>query len=144
MSENTLERISISLPGGLLANFDLMVERRGYGNRSKAVVEILNRELVDYGSELGNSVMAGTVTIVYSNGNGSVQSGLSAIERRYIDEVIGSLHVQLENDHTMEVVLVQGAGDKLREIADELTACRGVLTGRLTLSSAILPPIHQN
>jgi CopG family nickel-responsive transcriptional regulator len=144
MTEDSLQRISISLPQSLLINFDRMVVQWGYGNRSRAVVEVLNRELVEYGQELGDRVMAGTITIVYGNEREGTQSRLSTIQRKYIAEVISSLHVQLEQDHTMEVLLVQGPGTRLREIADKLTACSGVLTGKLSLSTTILPPIRQN
>jgi CopG family transcriptional regulator, nickel-responsive regulator len=144
MTEDPLQRITISLPQSLLVNFDRMVAQRGYDNRSRAVVEVLNREIVDYGQELGDRVMAGTITIVYGNEREGTQARLSAIQRKYIAEVISSLHVQLEHRHTMEVLLVQGPGTRLREIADELTACSGVTTGKLSLSATILPPIRQN
>jgi CopG family nickel-responsive transcriptional regulator len=50
--------------------------------------------------------------------------------------------VQLENNHRMEVILVQGPAGKLREIADRLLGCKGVRTGKLTLTSIIIPPLH--
>lgn len=60
----------------------------------------------------------------------------------YLDEVISSLHVQLMRAHTMEVVLVQGPAARLQQISDELVTYRGVTSGKLPLSAAILPPVH--
>ncbi len=52
--------------------------------------------------------MAGTITIVYDESKGNLLQRLAELERRFLDEVISSLHVQLENDHRIEVLLVQG------------------------------------
>ena len=42
----------------------------------------------------------------------------------------------------MHVILLQGPATRLKLIADELITCKGVRSGKLTISSAILPPIH--
>jgi CopG family nickel-responsive transcriptional regulator len=42
----------------------------------------------------------------------------------------------------MVVMLVQGPASRLKIIADKLITCKGVRSGKLTISSAILPPIH--
>ena len=137
-----VERISISLPGSLLRAFDQMVEQRGYANRSQAVAEILSREINDLAQEDGEEVMTGTITIVYRNDRENLQGKLAAIQRRHISEVISSLHVHLEHDHTLEVLLVQGPAARLRAIADELVTCKGVRSGKLSLSSVVMPPLH--
>lgn len=137
-----IERISVSLPGNLLRAFDAMVQRRGYANRSQAVGELLSREINDLEQEDGDRVMTGTITIVYRNDRENLQGKLAAIQRRHVSEVISSLHVHLENDHTLEVLLVQGPASILRAIADELVTCKGVRSGKLSLSSIVMPPLH--
>jgi CopG family nickel-responsive transcriptional regulator len=42
----------------------------------------------------------------------------------------------------LEVLLVQGPAAKLQAIANEMIALRGVVTGRLQLLAAALPPLH--
>jgi CopG family transcriptional regulator, nickel-responsive regulator len=42
----------------------------------------------------------------------------------------------------MEVLLVQGPANQLKMIADRLMAIKGVKTGKLTLTSMIIPPLH--
>jgi CopG family nickel-responsive transcriptional regulator len=48
----------------------------------------------------------------------------------------------LMREHIMEVTLVQGQAARLRQIADERLICRGLSSGKLQLSAAILPPAH--
>jgi hypothetical protein len=61
---------------------------------------------------------------------------------KLIAEVISKQHVLLEDNHMMEVILVQGPASRLKAIADELITCKGVRSGKLTISSALIPPIH--
>lgn len=138
------ERVSITIPRSVLAKFDNLLERRGFSNRSQAIAEILNREIIESDCDEEDQIMAGTVTLFYSTRKNNLQTTLSKIQRKHLAEVISSLHVQLEDDHIMEVLVVQGPAMKLRQIADELITCKGVKTGKLNLSSTILPPLHQN
>ena len=135
-------RTSISLPPELSHQLDQLVTERGFRNRSQAVREMIHHELGRHAGKKGKRVMAGTITLFYDESKPQLRSKLAAIQRRYIDEVISSQHVLLENNHTMEVLLVQGPSGKLQEIADALVSAKGVTTGGLNLSSAVLPPIH--
>jgi CopG family nickel-responsive transcriptional regulator len=139
---DTSERISMTLPGSTLLQLDAMLQERGFANRSQAVTGLINRELVDFGCERDGTVMTGTITLFYGNRPHDIRAKLAMIQRQHIAEVISSLHVLLEDDHTMEVLVVQGPARKLRAISDELVTCKGVKTGSLNLSTFTMPPIH--
>jgi CopG family nickel-responsive transcriptional regulator len=141
-TRDVAERISMTLPGSTLRQLDQMVADRGFSNRSQAVTEIINRELIEFSGEQDDTVMTGTITLFYGNRPRDLRSKLSNIQRKHIAEVISSLHVLLERDHTMEVLVVQGPAHKLRAVADELVTCKGVKTGSLNLSTFTMPPIH--
>lgn len=136
------ERISISLPSPLARGLDELVKTRGFSNRSQAVREMINQQLSLHTQNTGNEVLAGTITLFYDDAKPRLRTRLAKIQRKHIDEVISSQHVQLENDHTMEVLLVQGPAKVLRAIANELVSSKGVTTGGLNLTSSVLPPIH--
>jgi CopG family nickel-responsive transcriptional regulator len=137
-----VSRISISLPESLLCDLDRMVEERGFGSRSQAVGDMLHQSLVEHKSNLGEDVMVGVVTLFYNNSVAGLQKQLADLQFRYIDEVISSLHVHLMHNQTMEVILVQGPAQKLREIADEMTSRRGVMSGKMHLIAALIPQLH--
>ncbi len=40
--------------------------------------------------------MAGTITLIYDEAKGQILQRLAELERTHVDEVISSLHVQLE------------------------------------------------
>lgn len=140
--ESALSRISVSLPSHLLLQLDEQVRERGFESRSQAIVRMLSQQLTEHEAELGEQIMAGVISLVYDHARPGLQSQLAEIQHRHVDEVISSLHVQLMQSHTLEVILVQGPSLKLQVITDALRACKGVVSGHLQLSAVILPPVH--
>jgi len=138
----TATRISISLPVTLFDELDDMVAKRGYASRSQAISKMISEQLVQHQHELGKGIMAGTITIIYDHAKPGLPTRLLNIQHKWLKEVISSQRVHLENHHTLEVLLVQGPGYRLKQIASELIACKGVKHGYLTVTSTILPPLH--
>jgi CopG family transcriptional regulator, nickel-responsive regulator len=138
----TVSRISLSLPETMLTDLDRMVMARGFESRSQAVADMMHRSLMEHETELGDRVMVGTITLFYRNSVAGLQKMLADMQARHIDEVISSLHVHLQHNKTMEVILVQGPASKLQTIADKMTSCRGVISGRMQLMAALIPQVH--
>ena len=141
-SDSLVSRISVSLPPALLEELDQVVVARGYGSRSQAVSDMVNAQLVEHKRNLGSEVMVGSITLHYDRTVPGLLKQLAELQYSHIDEVISSLHVQLSHNQVMEVILVQGRANHLQEIADELTTRRGVISGRLQLLTAVMPPIQ--
>jgi CopG family nickel-responsive transcriptional regulator len=137
-----VSRVSLSLPEELLTELDAMVDQRGFASRSQAVATLLHRSLVAHRHEIGDRVMVGTITLCYDNQAKGLQAELATLQQRKIAEVISSLHVHLDNNQTLEVVLVQGPAEQLQAIADQMITLRGVLSGHLELVAALIPQIH--
>lgn len=140
--KNLVSRISVSLPEDLLTELDAMVVGRGFESRSQAISDMINQQLVEHKRECGDELMAGTITLLYDHSTRGLQKQLADLQHQYIDEVISSLHVHLMHHQTMEVILVQGPVLKLQMIADEMITLRGVITGRMQLMAAVIPPLH--
>ena len=138
----TAARISISLPVQLSDQLDAMVAARGHASRSEAISQMISEQLVAHQQQFGRQVMAGTITIIYDHAKPGLQSRLMKIQHRHLKEIISSQHVHLENHHSLEVFLSQAPGVRLKQIADELIACKGVKHGYLNVTSTILPPIY--
>jgi CopG family transcriptional regulator, nickel-responsive regulator len=141
-SEGKVQRISVSLTESVFSQLDQLVAERGWESRSKAISVMVTRSALEHREEKGDTLMAGTITIVYDESKGNLLQRLAELERRFLDEVISSLHVQLENDHRIEVLLVQGPARTLQNISDQLLALKGVKTGKLTLTTMLMPPLH--
>lgn len=140
--KHPVNRISISLPDELQSELDAMVTSRGFDSRSQAINDMLRQHLVEHKRQTGNQVMVGTITILYDNSTRGLQKKLADLQYRNVAEVISSLHVHLMDNQTMEVILVQGPAKKVQAIADEIITQRGVITGRMQLMAALIPPVH--
>lgn len=141
-TKDKLCRISLSLPERLVSDFDSMIVEKDYDSRSQAFVDMIHKQLNARFEEAGDQVMAGTINLVYDHSIPNLQKNLTELQYKHIDEVISTLNVNLTETQTMAVVLVQGPASTLRQIANKMIAQRGVITGEMMLSTAIIPPVH--
>ncbi|MGJ8637768.1 MAG: CopG family ribbon-helix-helix protein [Opitutaceae bacterium] len=136
------QRISVSLPSHLAKALDEMVDSRGFQNRSQAVAEMIETSLIDHQQQDEATIMAGTVTLFYDSAKPGLLQKLATIEREHLEECISSQHVLLEGHYIMEVLLVQGPVQRLRDLTNCMLACKGVSSGGLTLTSKLIPQLH--
>jgi CopG family nickel-responsive transcriptional regulator len=137
-----VSRISVSLPESLLLQLDAMVKERGFESRSHAIAEMVSRQVTAHKKELGNEVMAGTITLLYDHSTPRLQKTLADLQHEHISAVISSLHVHLMHSQTLEVILVQGPAAELQLLADKMITNRGVISGELQLNTTLMPQLH--
>lgn len=143
-SHDSLARLSMSLPGELSRQLDAMVDERGLPSRSQLIAELIRNELAEHGAAARpEDLCAGTITMVYRGDMGRVRHQLAQTQGEYLKEVISSQHVFLEDDQSLEVLLVQGPASRLRDLCDALRKVRGVHQLRLFTTTALLPPLHE-
>lgn len=139
-----LARLSMSLPAELFRQLDVMVEERGLPSRSQLIAELIRHALAEHEARTRpDDLLAGTVTLVYRGDRGRVRQQLALTQAEYLKEVISSQHVFLEDDQSLEVLLVQGPANRLKELCDSLRGIRGVRQLQLVTTTALLPPLHE-
>lgn len=139
---NHLARLSVSLPAELLEQLDTMVAERGLPSRSQMIAELIRHELAEHSAGVAGAVLAGTITLIYRAERGRVREALAQTQSDFLKEVISSQHVFLEDDQSLEVLLVQGPSVRLAEFCDRLRKIRGVHQITLVTTRALLPPLH--
>ncbi|WP_232492698.1 CopG family ribbon-helix-helix protein [Novosphingobium kaempferiae] len=139
-----LARLSMSLPADLFRQLDTMVAERGLPSRSQLIAELIRHALAEHGSLMRpEEMLAGTITLVYRSERGRVRHLLSQTQSQYLKEVISSQHVVLEDDQSLEVLLVQGPAVRLKELCDAIRRVRGVQQLELVTTTALLPPLYE-
>ncbi len=139
---NHLARLSVSLPAELLEQLDTMVAERGLPSRSQMIAELIRHELAEHSAGVASAVLAGTITLIYRAERGRVRQALAQTQSDFLQEVISSQHVFLEDDQSLEVLLVQGPSERLNGLCDRLRKIRGVHQITLVTTRALLPPLH--
>ena len=137
-----LRRMTVSMPEHTFQAFERLVAERGFDSRSQAVAEMIHQHAAQHLGKVGTEVMAGTLTLVFDESKSALLRDLSKILREHIAEVISSQLILLEDEHVLEVVLMQGPARTLREITNKLVTCKGVKTAHLTLTPHLIPPLH--
>lgn len=139
-----LSRLSISLPSELYRELDMMVKERDLPSRSQLIAELIRDALASHGAETHpDALLAGTITLVYRAGMGRVREQLMQTQQQYLKEIISAQHVFLEDDQSLEVLLVQGPPTRLNALCDALRKVRGVQQLKLFTTTALLPPLHE-
>jgi len=138
-----LARVGIALDEDLLAEFDELIRRKQYGNRSEAIRDLIRAELVaeDWTE---NRVVVGTITLLYDHHVRELSGALTHKQHESEAQVLSSLHVHLDDRHCLEVIVVKGKSRKVRELADGLIGTRGVLHGKLTATAAAIHLSHEH
>ena len=135
MGKDKIARFGVSLSRSLLKEFDRMVREKGYRNRSLAISDMVRDHLVGHHQELGDSEVAGTITLVYDHHRSHVQDALTDLQHEHLGTIISTLHVHLDHDNCLEVLVVRGKASAVRSFAEHLIAVRGVKHGKLTLTT---------
>jgi len=133
MSE--LARIGVAIDSELLARFDELIAERGYTNRSEAFRDLIREELIERTWEAPESDVVGTVTLVYNHHVRMLSEKLTDIQHDHHRHILSTLHVHLDHDNCLEVLVVQGKAKAVQRIADALISTKGVKHGRLTLTT---------
>ena len=129
-------RIGVSLPEKLLGKFDEIILQRGYSSRSEGIRDAIRNYIVNY--EWMNDVhgeRVGVITIVYSHAQRGLEDNLTEIQHEYGGTIQSSLHVHLDQDNCLEVVVLRGEGQEVKKAAESMMALKGVKHVKLTTTS---------
>lgn len=135
MKAESAARFSVSLPPDLLRRLDRMAEQKGYDNRSLAVADMIRAQLVEHREQQRGGEIAGTVTLVYDHHKQHVQELLTNLQHDYPGLVVATMHVHLDHDNCLEVLVARGKSAGVKKMADQLIAAKGVKHGHLTITT---------
>lgn len=133
MSE--LSRIGVAIDSDLLEKFDRYIGERGYTNRSEAFRDLIREALIEKTTERPDSMVVGTLTLVYDHHVRLLSERLTAMQHDHFNLVLSTLHVHLDHHNCLEVLILKGKAAAVQRIADALISTKGVMHGRLTITS---------
>lgn len=132
----SLSRIGVAIDATLLKKFDAHIMRRGYSSRSEAFRDLIRDELVETAWERPENEVVGTVTLVYNHHVRMLNERLTNLQHESFHNVLSTMHVHLDHDNCLEVLVVRGKASAVRQIADALISTKGVKHGRLTITTS--------
>lgn len=129
-----LVRTGLSLERDLLESFDKAIGRKGYLNRSEAIRDLIRQYLVEEAAG-ENKVVVGTLTMVYEHHRPNLSEKLVSAQHHAASKVLAATHVHLDHHNCLEVVIMKGHSDELKQVAHQMLSLRGVKHGKLVITT---------
>ncbi len=131
-----MDRFTISLDEKLATAFDQLIKERGYATRSEAVRDILRSHLqVREEKHNAKGLCVANLSYVYNHHERELSERLTSIQHAHHDLTVSAMHAHLDHDQCIETVLLKGPVTRVRVLADEIIAERGVRHGQINLVS---------
>ncbi len=133
-----LSRIGVAIDSDLLERFDQHIAGRGYTNRSEAFRDLIRDKLVGVVSENPESDVVASVTLVYDHHVRMLSDKLTDMQHDSHHIILSTMHVHLDHDNCLEVIVMKGRAREVRSLADALISTKGVKHGQLAITGAHL------
>ncbi|CAM4466135.1 nickel-responsive transcriptional regulator NikR [Paenibacillus endophyticus] len=131
-----LVRFGVSFPAPLIEQFDQYIDEQGYTNRSEAIRDMARRSLLEPSRMNGDEHVAGTIVLVYDHHVSDLPIVLMEVQHRFHHDIISNMHVHLNHDQCLEVIVVRGELARLRSLHRQIQAQKGVIYAELSVTYA--------
>jgi CopG family transcriptional regulator, nickel-responsive regulator len=125
----SLTRFGVAMESSLLAQFDQLVEER-QSSRSEVLRDLARAEIIRSLATQRVDAFA-SVTIVYNHHVRELSERITEMQHELGDQVRSAMHVHLDHERCLEVIVMRGRADKLQKVAEKLFATRGVVQGSI-------------
>lgn len=130
-----MNRFTISIDDHLAEEFDGFIESFGYQNRSEAFRDIVRERLERRRLETADAADApwcvATVSFVYDHHEKLLYERVTQLQHDHHDLTVSSMHVHLNHDDCLEVVVLRGPTSRVRYCAERVIAERGARHGSI-------------
>jgi len=123
---NKIIRFGISMEENLLKQFDTLIRKRNYRNRSEAIRDLIREMLIKEEWVSTEKDVAGAIIIVYDHHKRELVQNIISIQHDFQELIISSQHIHIDHDNCMEMIAVKGNANKLMELESRLKAEKGV------------------
>lgn len=131
-----LVRFSVAIPEELLVQFDNLVARRGLAkNRSEVIRDLIREALVNEEWDDPFQEIVGTLTLVFNHHASDLQSKLDQIQHTHHEKIISTMHIHLDAHNCLEVIVLRGRSDEIRQLAESILGVKGVKHGQLAATT---------
>ncbi len=136
--KDRLVRFGVALEETLLRDLDVVVRERGC-TRSELFRDMARATVGR--AKVPKAVDAiATLTLVYDHHVRDLSERLTELQHELGEQVRSTLHVHINHDLCLEVIVIRGQSDLLQGIADRILALRGVKHGGIEIVAGLDDP----
>ncbi|SHE31311.1 transcriptional regulator, CopG family [Thermoanaerobacter uzonensis DSM 18761] len=119
----------------LLYQFDELIKRKNYNNRSEAIRDLIRDFIVENQWEAEDVETIGTITYVFNHEVREISDKLTDLQHKHYQNIISTMHVHLDEHNCLEIMVVKGTAKEITKIADEIISTKGVKHGKLVTTT---------
>ncbi|MCX7706098.1 MAG: nickel-responsive transcriptional regulator NikR [bacterium] len=123
--KDKIVRFGVSLEKELLDIFDNQIKKQKYPTRSKAIADLMRKEIVQHKWRTGKQV-AGAIVFIYNHHKRNIVDRIIDIQHDFSNIVVSTQHVHLSHDECLEIVVVKGKPENVEELANSIRTTKGV------------------
>ncbi|MDR3282316.1 MAG: nickel-responsive transcriptional regulator NikR [Candidatus Methanoplasma sp.] len=135
-------RIGVSLDPELLKEFDKTISKKGYVSRSEAIRDLVRDSLAENEWKNDKEFMSGVIVMIYDHSVTGIGEKLTAMQHGKMQSIGTTIHVHLDHDRCMEVLIVEGELGQLKLLTNDISSIKGVLRCKLTMASQATGHMH--
>ncbi len=127
-----MRRITISVDDSLAEQFDELIARHGYENRSEAFRDLVRGRLAQEQKIAPQaSHCIASLSYVYNHHERELASRLAALQHDHHDLCVSSMQVYMDHDDCLETIALRGPYQEVSAFADSVIAQSGVRHGNI-------------
>ncbi len=131
MTPSGTVRFGVSLDPALRDRFDRYLAEAGYASRSEALRDLVREALARRAVEDREGEVVGTLTLLYDHHAPGLAEKLVSHQHDHHTRVLTTTHIHVDHHNCLEVLVLRGPAERVRELAHALRALKGVQQGQL-------------
>lgn len=129
-----MKRVTITIDDELMDELDRVIERDGYATRSEVIRDLLRMGLRSAALDAGDlHECVGILSYVYDHEARDLARRLTVSHHDNHDISVASLHIHLDEGNCLEVSILKGTTDAVREFSETIIAQKAVSYGELKI-----------
>lgn len=128
-------RFSVSLEEELLSELDLFAKDNNFANRSQALRNLIEKNIVEKKWHC-NNVVAGAIILIYDHHKKELITRINGLQHDFFDVILSSQNFHLNHDTCLEIIAVKGVASRLTGLSEKLISLKGIRHGKLVMSKA--------
>jgi CopG family nickel-responsive transcriptional regulator len=128
-----VSRFGVSLENDLLEALDNYVVANNFPNRSQAIRQLIERNMVEKKWQC-NNIVTGAIILVYNYHKRDLVNKIVDVQHAYFKEILAVQHFYFSKTICFELVAVKGQSYRLTELSDKLITLKGIKHGKLAMT----------
>lgn len=135
MSNDPINRFSISLPEDLLTSLDNQIMLTGCVSRSEFVRDLIREQLIEERWSSSDEIVIGVLTLIYDHHQRDLLQRMTDLQHDNNAQILCNTHIHIDHHNCLETIMIKGTPAEVEWIAGKISGLKGINFAKLTKTS---------